>query len=219
MSCSSISDVIINKSGLYQGNLKYYFKIIFDNARNLSNPYHNFRHIFHVTWLCHSALEFYQESNKKINKIEARNLLIAAMFHDHNHPGRTGNDDLNIDFAIRGLKENILPEDEASLKDIEHYIRCTEFPVRPEYARETLSLPAQILCDADISQALSVAWIQQIVFGLADEMNMTPRKILELQEMFLGGLKFYSEWANHTFPRSVIEAKIQESKDLLFLLS
>lgn len=77
--------VIDDELNLYDGNLRYYFKVVFEKARNLNNPYHNFRHIFHVTWLCYKALAYYKENNKPIDKNDARALLIAAMFHDFDH--------------------------------------------------------------------------------------------------------------------------------------
>lgn len=135
------------------------------------------------------------------------------MFHDFDHPGRTGNDDLNIIIALRGLRKHLLPEDEEMWVVIESLIQATEFPHRTP--SHELSLLAQILRDADMSQALSVAWIQQIIFGLAVEMNMTPRKVLEMQSVFLGSLKFSTAWANTQFPPQVIDDKIQEAKGLL----
>jgi hypothetical protein len=217
----NIADIIKNKSGLYEGNLNHYFKMVFEKAKNLNNPYHNFRHIFHVVFLCHKALEFYFEEygNNFITKDEGRALLIAAMFHDFDHPGKTGNDDLNINFAIRGIRNNILEDDKYLLDLITDMIRSTEYPVNPKYNREKISLIYQILCDTDISQALSVAWIQQIIFGLAVEMNMTPKKILEMQGVFIGGLKFYTEWANKEFTKEMIDEKIKEAAELLELLN
>jgi len=34
-----------NEENLYEGNLIYYFQVLFFMAKNLYNPYHNFRHM------------------------------------------------------------------------------------------------------------------------------------------------------------------------------
>jgi hypothetical protein len=101
---------------------------------------------------------------------------------------------------------------------IEDLIWATQFPVTPKYDRTKISLIHQILCDADISQVFSVAWLQQIIFGLASEMYLSPKKILEFQETFLKSLVFYSDFFKETFNKEVVEAKINESKALLEIL-
>src|SRR5271168_1526660 len=59
--------------------------ILFYNSSNLNNPYHNFRHtLLHVLWLCEKACRYYQ---KTLAPRQMRNLLIAALFHDFDHPG------------------------------------------------------------------------------------------------------------------------------------
>ena len=44
--------IIANEERLYDGNLTFYFRILFFESRNLQNPYHNFRHMLHVLRLC-----------------------------------------------------------------------------------------------------------------------------------------------------------------------
>src|SRR5437016_5609491 len=108
----TLDQLIMNDNDLYEGNLVKYFQIIFKKAKNVNLPYHNFRHIMHITWLCHDACGFY---GNKLNKREMRNLLIAAMFHDFDHRGVAGDDKLNIAIATQGLTEHILPEDQSYL--------------------------------------------------------------------------------------------------------
>ena len=210
---TSIPDIIRNVSGVYEGNLGYYFRITMNHATNLKHPYHNFRHVFHVMWLCYAACLFYR---KELSPREMRNLLIAAIFHDFNHPGRTGNDDFNIEVAVLALRTYAAEEDRPHLSDIEALIRPTEFPYKVDIS--SLSLSGQILRDADASQALSVAWVQQIVFGLSSEMSVGPVKVLEMQEGFLRGVKFGTEWARETFPPEMIEEKIAEAKAYLSII-
>ena len=49
----NIPAILLNREGLYEGNLTHYFRAMVRFARNLDNPYHNGRHMLHVLWLCH----------------------------------------------------------------------------------------------------------------------------------------------------------------------
>lgn len=208
----SLPEIIQNKNGLYEGDLKCYFKIIFYRAHNLLNPYHNFRHIFHVVGLCYQACIFYE---KELSPREMRNLLIAAMFHDFNHPGRMGNDDLNIELALRGLREYILTQDAPFIEGIEYLMKATEFPHK-KLAEG--SLEADIIRDADLGQVFSVAWIQQILFGLGAEWNKNPLEILKMQVGFIAGLQFSTEWGKQMFSPEEIQKKLAEVDGLIQIL-
>lgn len=206
--------VINNVELLYDGNLKYYLQIVFNKARNINYPYHNFRHISHVTLLCYQACVFYKET---LSARQMRNLLIASLFHDFDHSGMLGDDDLNIEKSIRGLTKHILPEDKEYFGEIKKIIQATQYPYQT--SSEDLGLMEQIIRDADLSQAFSVAWIQQVVFGLATEWSKRPIEVLESQTPFLRSLNFHTEWAKSTFPRETIESKIMEVRDLLEILN
>lgn len=210
---TSIPDIIRNVASVYEGNLEHYFRVTMTHATNLKHPYHNFRHIFHVMWLCYAACLFYR---RELSPREMRNLLIAAIFHDFNHSGRTGDDFFNIEVAVLALRTYALEEDCSYLGEIEALIRPTEYPYKIDVS--TLSLAGQILRDADSSQALSVAWVQQIIFGLSSEMSVTPVKVFEMQEGFLRSLRFATEWARETFTQEVIEGKIAEAKAYLTII-
>src|SRR3989344_3475929 len=106
----SIPEIIRNDADLYEGNLEDYFRSVFHHAGNLFNPYHNFRHMFHVLWLCYQACVFYAPKHA-MTKREMRNLLIAALFHDFDHAGKAGPDSVNIKKAVSGLLRYIMPED------------------------------------------------------------------------------------------------------------
>src|SRR5262245_49739105 len=123
----NIPEVIRNSNIVYQGDLIPYFGILFGKARNLRCPYHNARHILHVTYQCYIACVSY---GHKLTKREMRNLLIAAMFHDFDHSGLTGDDDLNIARALRALQKFILPEDQSHRDEIEYLIKATEYPYK-----------------------------------------------------------------------------------------
>ena len=210
--------IIGNDERLYEGDLTLYFRIIFFRSRNLNNPYHNFRHMLHVLWLCHQACRYYQNW---LTARQLRNLLIAALFHDfdhpgHPHPGERDPDRINIPIAIAGLRRYIIPADRAFLSQIEALIEATHYPYK--IGSDKLDLLGQIIRDADLAQALSPAWIQQVVFGLAQEWEVSPLEVLKGQQSFLAGLSFSTCWAQQLFPQELIQAKIGEVEQLLRLL-
>ncbi len=210
-----IPRIILNEDGLYMGDLKHYFRIVITKARNLTKPYHNFRHMFYVVCTCFEACRYYLKKSGQ-HSIKIRSLLIAAMFHDFDHSGVVGHDDLEIERAIRGLRKHILPEDLGEFDAIATLIRYTEYPYKMK--ADELSMEGQILRDADLSQALSGVWMQQILFGLSQEMNLTPLEMLRTQEAFLNGLKFNTLWAQEKFSPEVVQSKIAEVKGLLEIM-
>jgi len=209
----TLDQIITNASGLYEGNLIPYFQIVFYKAKNVNHPYHNFRHMMHVTYLCHDACQFYANT---LNKRQMRTLLIAALFHDFDHRGTLGEDSLNILLAIRGIEKYVLPDDKPYLADIIDLIQATEYPYKT--ASSDLPLSQQIIRDADLSQSLNSAWIQQVVFGLSVEKQKKPLEILKSQRDFHQSLKFATEWAHTLWPHELIEAKMDEAANLLKIL-
>lgn len=209
----SLPEIIRNDQDLYEGNLVHYLQAIFSDASNLNKPYHNFRHMFHVLWLCYDACWYY---TNELSRQDKRNLLIAAVFHDFDHLGRSGPDQLNIDRAIAGLRMYLAPQDVLHLANIEALIQATHYPYT--VPSETLHLAARILRDADVGQSLNAAWIQQVIFGLAAELGKTPLELLEMQEPFLSNLRFATDWARTVFPKEHIEQKVSEANELLSLL-
>jgi HD domain len=213
-----IPEIIANRARLYEGDLIAYFRAIFFNAANLENPYHNLRHSLHVMWLCHDACRYYRGD---LAPRQMRHLLLAALFHDFNHPGhphprRRDPDGVNINHAIEGLRQCITPGDEPFLPGIEGLILSTHFPYTVPGIE--LSLSGQIIRDADLSQALSPAWLQQIVIGLARELGLKPIDMLKAQPSFLAGLRFNTQWARELFPAELVASKIAEAEALLRLL-
>lgn len=212
----SVPSIISNDEGVYEGDLVHYFRVVFKHARNLDNAYHNFRHLLHMVWLAYRACKYYIERGL-MTKREARNLLIGSLFHDFDHSGKAGNDDLNIEIAIRGLRKHLAPEDEPFFDDICAIIRPTEYPY--VVSAEGLSLCAQIMRDADVSQVFSTAWIQQVIFGLAKEWGITPMQVLQMQEPFLSKVTFTTDWAREMFGAKVVEDKVAEARALVVILN
>ena len=212
-SVGSVPLMIRNDKKVYLGDLRKYFSIVFMNAQNLHNPYHNFRHMLHVTWLCYLACIYYMD---KLSPREMRNLLIAALFHDFDHSGMMGNDDLNIARAIRGMEKYLLPEDHPFANKIAEIMRATEFPHKT--SSQMLPLLQQIIRDADMAQSMSVAWIQHVIFGLALEWNKKPIDVLKAELPFHETLKFYTDWGKSMFPPKVIQQKTREVRELIEIL-
>lgn len=205
---TTIANIINNDENTYQGNLRYYFKIVF-NAPNIHSPYHNFRHMVHVMWQVYDAIKYYS-----LGPEEARALLIAALFHDYGHEGISGDDSKNINKAIVSIRNFILKEDLPLLLQIEDLISATEYP----HNEQEVSKSAKILRDADMSQAFDNAWIQQVTFGLAKESGTEPVVFFEKQINFLMyDLKFSTEWGQRKFSKKRDE-KITEIRSLLELI-
>ena len=78
---------------------------------------------------------------------------------------------------------------------------------------------SQIMRDADISQALSPVWFQQVILGLAAEWNKSPIDILKMQKGFLGKIEFKTAWARQEFGRAALDEKIAEAEKWLAILS
>lgn len=176
----TLPKIINNADCLYDGNLIHYFRVVFQNATNLQNPYHNFLHTFYVLYLCYQACVYYKS---RLTPVEMRELLIAAILHDVNHPGFIRDDKENILTAFAFLQQHLLPEDRASLDNIRRLIKATQYPY-PTRERK-LTLRQEIIRDADMGQCFNTAWIQQVIFGLAVEAGMEPLEILKRQIVFI----------------------------------
>ncbi len=167
--------------------------------------------MLHVMWESYDAAVYHC-----LDPYDTRNVLIAAIFHDFNHSGKmNGNDDLEIEASVRAMKKYLHSEDLGREKGIEGLIRATQFPYQDTSLE--LSLLKRIMRDADMSQSLSTAWIQQTLIGLPREMGLDIVEFLKTQESFLGNLKFYSEWGQKKFT-PMIEPKITEVKCYLNFL-
>lgn len=213
-----IPAIVRNDAGCYEGNLVSYFQILWNHAQNLNNPYHNFRHICHVLWLCHEACLYYTKYYpSELTLRQKRNLLIAALFHDFDHTGKSGPDWMNIAIAMRAIDRFLLPEDRPYRMDISRLVSFTEYPYA--VGPEDLDLSALILRDADMGQAFSVAWIQQVIFGLAAEWGKTPLEVVKMQGPFHEKVRFHTKWGQKMFPASDVRTKINEATELLELLT
>ena len=207
----SIAVIANNDEGFYEGDLWHYLRLVF-LAPNIHHGYHGLRHMLHVLWACYEAVRHYLALGG-ITKREARNLLIAALFHDYDHVGRGGNDAVNIVRAIAALREHVMPEDEPYLEEIIAIIEATEFPHKD--LGDSPSLSQLIVRDADISQVFGPAWIGIILAGFGSELGKTPIEMLEQQIGFLSEVEFHTDFGKVYFGERAIVAKIAETKALL----
>ena len=204
----SIPRIVKNKTGRYEGDLVHYMRVLCNSATNLENPYHNLRHIGHVLWFCYAACVWYAN---ELTKREIRNILIAAIFHDFNHTGKFGDDKVNISIALDALNEHILEVGRPWHADIARKILGTQYPhIIPD---AELDLGALILRDADKTQALDPAWVQQVVLGLAREWDWKPIDVLKIQPQFLEGIRFSTEFARYRYPPKVVAEKVEEARE------
>ena len=95
-------------------------------------------------------------------------------------------------------------------------IEATHYPYTISSAE--LDLHGRIIRDADLAQALSSVWIQQVVIGLARERRVSPLEVLQQQPGFLSTLSFNTERARERFPPHAVAEKIREAERLLALL-
>jgi hypothetical protein len=199
----TIIDIVINKDGLYPGDLKKYFRVIW-NAPNITLTYHNLQHMLAVTQSVYEACDFYDITGRQL-----RNMLIAAMFHDYDHTGSVGDDEANIRRAVEGLKKHILIEDNEYLLDIVSLILATQFPHK-EYDEDfIIPLSWHIIRDADITYTMMRDWITPVL-GLSQELNLTANSMLLGQVPFLqNNLKLSSEWGIRKY-ESLIKERIKE---------
>ena len=208
----TIIDIINNKDNTYPGDLKHYFKAVF-NAPNKDMPYHNLRHMLHVMWSTYNGAMYY---DNEISPRMLRNMLIAALFHDYGHCGKSGNDADNIITALHGLNEHLLEEDRDwdELHWITRCIDATEFPHRE--LTGGMTLPELIVRDADVTYTLHEVWIQTIC-GLAQEIGLTSEQMLKYQEPFLSNFNFSTEWGKATYGDRLKE-RIEEAKEMVKVL-
>lgn len=205
-------EIMDNPHDVYEGNLQRYFSLIF-RAPNIYNPYHDLQHMLSVTRICYRACRYYVGLGQMTRR-QARNLLIAALFHDYGHPGLPQDDLINIETAVDALRQYILKEDAPYLAEIIMIIETTQYPHK-DYG-ENLTLLQAIIRDADLGQTFGDDWIRDILFGLGKEMGKSPYEMLEMQEDFLRGIRFYSTFGREYYGgEPAIDAKIREVRSLL----
>lgn len=207
-----IPDMVFNKAGCYEGDMQYYFVKVLE-ASNVRKGYHGLRHMLHVPWYTYQACRYYI-GLRMIDRRRARNTMIAAFYHDIDHPGYEEDID-NLEVSIDLLHKQILPEDRPYLPGIVSIMMATLYPYPPPGEGKKLTLEQEIIRDADLSQAFGTTWIGDILGGLGQEHGKSPIEMLEMQINHLRRIQFFSEFGRKYFGQAAIDAKIKEVEALL----
>lgn len=179
----NILDIINKHPELQKG-----FSWVMKNNTSNNLPYHNFNHLLTVVRYTYGACRFYELPEK-----DEKEMLMAALFHDVNHSGGALKDDQNV----KNAKETVIKFINAFNLDIDpievsRIIEATEYPYVIE--PEDMDLKQQIIRDADLLQALEPNWIQQIIMGLSEEMNIPMEVMITGQKSFLMNAQFNTNW-------------------------
>lgn len=162
-------------------------------------PYHGYQHLLTVTLNCWEGAQYLG-----LDSAQAKDLVIAALFHDFGHlQQRTVQDSANIEAAVVGVRKHFpvcltsLTEEET--ERVIGLIRATEFP-----HAEATSLSAGIIQDADMMQTLEPDG-QRFLSGLSAERG---RRITSAQnEEFLDSYEPKTEWGRvRLYPLAVRRA-------------
>jgi hypothetical protein len=135
---------------------------------------------------------------------EARVILIASLFHDHNHSGGRLTDDQNVKRAQHFVHYTIGQERVTSdmggfgFSTLKDAISCTRF-VDGRFPEEPTSLEAKCLRDADLMSIYSNEG-RHLLLGLLQELGWTRDTladvaiIMERQTKFLTEAKMYTSF-------------------------
>jgi hypothetical protein len=184
--------------------------------------YHNFKHTVQMTLNCFEGCLY-----EKIHSSTIRAVLAAALFHDVKHTHGRCSDDVNIERAIKTLKEanEVISEPltESDLKLAIRCIRATKYPYVREGRISTKieDIPLKIIRDADLMTAYSYKNSLDLYIGLFNEIcisrDLTEKEFTEGQFEFLSKVKWNTQWAKK---KAFVMNFVQVNKDLKeFLLN
>ena len=187
-------------------------KFIIENNKGNYNAYHNFEHLLtvneHTIKICKIEIpNFEQDENLKLI------MELASLFHDFNHTGVKGDDQININLAIKGFTEFYkLNENDILIEQKDEIIRLIQFTKFPhiEVLNDQL---INIIRDADMCSTLNDNSIFTTVFGLAKEFNIDIKQQLKNQIVFVSNLKFNTNYCNHIW-NNIFNNKLRELKRL-----
>lgn len=183
---------------------------------NLSNKakYHNFNHLINVTRHCYNALCFVGRENDE----NFENFLVTALFHDYNHSMGLEDDVMNIIYAKEGIDDFVLENPRCGL-DFDFICKtldATQYPYVIE--EEDLDFYQAIIRDSDLFQILEYDWIQTIVFGLSDELQLDFYPVLVGSAVFYNQRTFKSEYGKHMYETEFKDSLLKFDK-LIAILS
>lgn len=187
-------------------NLAHFFSF-FENFNCASlKPYHNSYHAYCMVNNCYEGAY-----HNGIRDVDAKPLIVAALFHDFNHSGGYEKDiDLNqggnISSALAGLEmaQKYATAQGTGLTDGEFYaakeaIKVTQFP----FLRRPVTLNEKIIRDADLMQPYEsddIVLYKQFR-GLITELIIDKQVVISEFEFstemrkFLDDQKWFTKWA------------------------
>lgn len=174
------------------------FNWVLHNNTSNNLPYHNLNHLLTVLKNVDSAYEYYKNTNLSLTEKDYKELLLAALFHDVNHTGGKDTDDINVGLAIKSLREfwfNFIDEKvdtDIDINEVCSIISTTEYPYTLD--SNELTQKQKILRDADLLQSVEPNWIQQVIMGLCQEMNIPVEDMIKGQREFLSSIEFNTAW-------------------------
>jgi hypothetical protein len=144
------------------------------------NPYHNLTHELGVVYWAYACfVNSAPHGEDMMTVIESQylipKLIMAGLFHDHNHSGGRDTDDVNVDRAVDFVltkfgHKNMIDHFGARWSEIRTAIDCTvfvdgKFPVEPQ------TFVAKCIRDADLMSIYTNEG-RHLLLGLLDEMKI-----------------------------------------------
>lgn len=174
------------------------FVYVFKNNKGENNPYHNNNHLMTVFYFSMEMAEYYMLSDvKKVT------LGLVALFHDFDHNGKIGNDDVNLIEALRGFYDfyRSIEEYEDELYNVraddidtdlfKKLLSHTEFPARPI----PTTIEEEIIMDSDMLSNHISGWFKDTLVGLSKEFGISIEEQLPNHIKFVESLTFYTKYA------------------------
>lgn len=192
-------------------NLDNYLNSLIKYNVGNNNPYHNFYHTMTVV-----KNIYYIGKSIDMDWDKLRLLVIAGIFHDFNHSAGKLKDPENISNAIDAFYQ-FTEETEEDSEFVSDMIKITQFPYNKE---DVLNEYHKVIRDADIMQFLEKNYIQQVLFGLGNEISGSNELTvvqLENQIKFMETIEIFNDYTKHKMKKK-IQDKIEDITYLIRVL-
>lgn len=171
------------------------FAYVLNNNKG-NNPYHNTNHLITVFYFCMEMADYYI-----LPDVRKVTLGLVALFHDFNHNGTIGNDDVNLKNAYLGFLDfyaDVINDElyNVRMDDIEPetfkmILNHTEFPSRPN----PNTIEEKIIMDSDMLPNYAEGQSMNILIGLSKEFHTDIKNQIGNQIKFIENLQFYTDYA------------------------
>ena len=190
-----------------QLGLDHYLKIVLENSTSNAAPYHNLYHV-----LCKIKHTYKIAKSKGFLDEPIRILIIADLFHDFNHSMGAHDDVWNVGEAKKAFLKYSKETDETNEKVL-NIISATQYPYIIK--EEDLTLEQKITRDSDLLQQYEDNYIQQVYYGLSQELKFTFTQMLQGYPSFIQGMKLHTDYARKIHE----ELSTSRKSDVDYLLS